>query len=176
MPQCCEAAVEVDDYNNEFKDDEGFIGDRASKGAFRDIVENWRKPLRKLGEDPFGDTASSDLTKKELDEALAKGEVAAAAIVHSAVEEFSQELALVIRRFMKLKATLRGTTFVFRDLNDVLAKANEEKSGDRLAGVAAESATERVAAKLVLSEITLEDLRNHPAVGIRRTTEKRGRR
>jgi hypothetical protein len=105
-------AVEVDDYNNELKDDEGFIGDRASKGAFRDIVENWRKPLRKLGEDPFGDTASSDLTKKELDEALAKGDVAAAAIVHSAVEEFSQELALVIRRFMKLKAWKDTERFV----------------------------------------------------------------
>src|ERR1700692_2035502 len=105
-------AVEVDDYNNELKDDEGFIGDRASKGAFRDIVENWRKPLRKLDEDPFGDTVSGDLTKKELDEALTKGEIAAAAIVHSAVEDFSQELALVIRRFMKLKAWKDTERFV----------------------------------------------------------------
>ena len=55
---------------------------------------------------------------------------------------------------MKLAATLRGTTFRFRDLADVMAKANEEKSGDQLAGVAAASATERVAAKLVLSEFT----------------------
>src|SRR5258706_680689 len=45
-----------------------------------------------------------------------------------------------------------------------LAKANEEKSGDRLAGVAAASATERVAAKLVLAEVTLAELREHPAV------------
>src|SRR6202051_5276708 len=79
-------SVDLDSYNIELKDDEGFIGDRASKGAFRDIVENWRKPLRKLDEDPFGDTVSGDLTKKELDEALTKGEIAAAAIVHSAVE------------------------------------------------------------------------------------------
>ena len=43
-------------------------------------------------------------------------------------------------------------------------KANEEKSGDKLAGIAAESAEERVAAKVVLSHITLEDLRNNPAV------------
>ena len=67
-------AVEIDSYNIEVKDDEGFIGDRASKGAFRDIIENWRKPLRKAGEDPFGDKASEDLTKKHLDEILAKGE------------------------------------------------------------------------------------------------------
>ena len=42
-------AVEVDSYNVELKDDEGFIGDRASKKAFRKIIDNWRKPLRKAG-------------------------------------------------------------------------------------------------------------------------------
>jgi ethanolamine ammonia-lyase large subunit len=65
---------------------------------------------------------------------------------------------------MKLAATLRGRTYTFGSLNEVMAKANEEKSGDRLAGLAAESATERVAAKLVLSEVTLADLRENPAV------------
>jgi ethanolamine ammonia-lyase large subunit len=65
---------------------------------------------------------------------------------------------------MNLVATVRGTTFRFRDLRDVMAKANEEKSGDRLAGVAAETALERVAAKLVLSEITLQELFDHPLI------------
>jgi ethanolamine ammonia-lyase large subunit len=65
---------------------------------------------------------------------------------------------------MKLAATLRGKTYVFRDLVEVLAKANEEKSGDKLAGVAASSAQERVAAKLVLSEVTLQELRDNPVV------------
>lgn len=97
-------AVEVDSYNVEIKDDEGFLGDRASKGAFLDIVENWRKLLRKSGEDPFGDKPSEKLTKKALDEGLVKGDLEAAAVIHSAVEEFAQELALVIRRFLKLKA------------------------------------------------------------------------
>ncbi|RYD03454.1 hypothetical protein N752_19945 [Desulforamulus aquiferis] len=46
----------------------------------------------------------------------------------------------------------------------MLAKANEEKSGDILAGIAAQSAGERVAAKIVLSELTLEDLFNNPVV------------
>src|SRR4051812_4556046 len=45
-----------------------------------------------------------------------------------------------------------------------MAKANEEKSGDRLAGVAAESAVERVAAKLVLSEVRLHEIYEAPAV------------
>ena len=54
--------------------------------------------------------------------------------------------------------------YQFKSLCEVMAKANEEKSGDKLAGIAAESAEERVAAKAVLSHITLQDLRNNPAV------------
>lgn len=65
---------------------------------------------------------------------------------------------------MKLKTRLFGRTYSFRDVKDVLARANEEKSGDLLAGIAAASAEERVAAKVVLSDITLEDLRNNPVV------------
>jgi predicted NBD/HSP70 family sugar kinase len=96
-------SVTVDSYNVELKDDEGFIGDRASKGAFRAIIENWRKPFRKKAEDPFGDTPSEDIDKRELDKLLSKGDPDAAGIVQGAIEDFSQELALVIRRFLKLK-------------------------------------------------------------------------
>jgi predicted NBD/HSP70 family sugar kinase len=96
-------AVTVDSYNSELKDDEGFIGDRASKGAFRDFIENWRKPLRKLGKDPFGDEDSEDIGKKKLDQVLVDGDPEAAGIVHGAIEEFAQEFALVIRRFLKQK-------------------------------------------------------------------------
>jgi predicted NBD/HSP70 family sugar kinase len=97
-------SVEVDCCNIELKDDEGFIGDRASKGAFRDIIENWRKPLRKAGEDPFGNEPSDEIPKKALDNLLTKGDPEAAGIVQGAIEDFSQELALVIRRFLKTKA------------------------------------------------------------------------
>ena len=65
---------------------------------------------------------------------------------------------------MKLQTMLLGKTYIFRDIKQVLAKANEEKTGDKLAGLAAESAQERVAAKVVLSALTLSDLREHPAV------------
>jgi len=63
-----------------------------------------------------------------------------------------------------LKTKLLGQVYAFRDLREVMAKANEEKSGDRLAGIAAEHAAERVAAKVVLANLTLADLREHPAV------------
>jgi ethanolamine ammonia-lyase large subunit len=64
----------------------------------------------------------------------------------------------------ELTATLFGQRYQFRDIKDLLAKANEVKSGDQLAGVAADSAAERMAAKFVLSEVTLETLRQNPAV------------
>ncbi|MCI8594969.1 MAG: ethanolamine ammonia-lyase subunit EutB [Oscillospiraceae bacterium] len=65
---------------------------------------------------------------------------------------------------MILKTKLLGHVYDFRSVREVMAKANEEKSGDRLAGIAAENAEERVAAKVVLANLTLGDLRNHPAV------------
>lgn len=65
---------------------------------------------------------------------------------------------------MNLSTLLFGKTYTFRDVKDVLAKANEEKSGDRLAGVAAEDARQRVAAKIVLSQMLLSDLRENPVV------------
>ncbi|MGM9669182.1 MAG: ethanolamine ammonia-lyase subunit EutB [Faecousia sp.] len=65
---------------------------------------------------------------------------------------------------MLLKTRLLGKTYAFRDIKQVLAKANEEKTGDKLAGLAAGSAQERVAAKVVLSALTLGDLRENPAV------------
>ncbi|BDR90229.1 ethanolamine transporter [Clostridium tetani] len=65
---------------------------------------------------------------------------------------------------MILKTKLFGKIYQFKDVKEVLAKANEEKSGDKLAGVAANSAQERIAAKVVLSNLTVADLRNNPVV------------
>ncbi|MBR0755100.1 ROK family protein [Bradyrhizobium jicamae] len=97
-------SVDIDSFNIELKDDEGFLGDRASKGAFRKILDRWRKPLRKTGEDPFGDEPSEKISKKKLDDMLVGEDTEASAVVHSAIEEFAQELAYVTRRFLKTKA------------------------------------------------------------------------
>ena len=64
---------------------------------------------------------------------------------------------------MLLRCKLHGKVFEFRDLRELMGKANDEKSGDRLAGVAASSAIERAAARYVLSEIPLWALRDSPA-------------
>jgi ethanolamine ammonia-lyase large subunit len=63
---------------------------------------------------------------------------------------------------MSYSKTVAGQKFEFKSVKDVLARANEEKSGDTLANVAAGSERERVAAKEVLSEITLDTLRAEP--------------
>src|SRR6201996_3344501 len=110
---------DVDSFNLELKDEEGFIGDRASKGAFRKLFDPWRKPLRKGGKDPFGDVPSEEISKKALDEMLIGEDTEASAVVHSAIEEFAQELAHVTRRFLKTKSWAKTETIVvgggFRD-------------------------------------------------------------
>lgn len=65
---------------------------------------------------------------------------------------------------MILNAKLFNQLYQFKSVKEVMAKANELKSGDELAGVAASDAKERVAAKVVLAQLTLEDLYNNPAV------------
>jgi ethanolamine ammonia-lyase large subunit len=65
---------------------------------------------------------------------------------------------------MTYRASLRGESFAFADLRELLAKANEEKSGDQLAGLAAGSELERVAAKLALADVTLGEIADTPVV------------
>ncbi|MDX2454166.1 ethanolamine ammonia-lyase subunit EutB, partial [Desulfosarcina sp.] len=65
---------------------------------------------------------------------------------------------------MLLRTKLFGKTFEFRSIRELMGKANEPKSGDELAGLAAMSIAERVAAKYVLAEVNLETLRANPAV------------
>jgi hypothetical protein len=133
-------SVEVDSFNIELKDEEGYLGDRASKGAFRDILEKWRKPLRRTGEDPFGKEPSENINKKVLDAMLVGDDTEASAVVHSAIEDFAQELAYVTRRFLKSKAWEKTERIVvgggFRDSRlgelaiartEIILKAEEYK-------------------------------------------------
>jgi hypothetical protein len=97
-------SVDVDSFNIELKDDDGFLGDRASKGAFRKILDTLRKPLKKNGDDPLGDKSAEEIGKSTLDQVLVGDDVGAAALVHSAIEEFARELAYVTSRFLKTRA------------------------------------------------------------------------
>ena len=133
-------SVEIDGFNTELKDEEGFLGDRACKGAFHDILEKWRKPLRKSGDDPFGKEPSENISKKVLDAILIGDDTEASAVVQSAIEDFAQELAYVTRRFLKTKAWEKTGRIVvgggFRDSRlgelaiaraDIILKAEDYK-------------------------------------------------
>ena len=60
--------------------------------------------------------------------------------------------------------TLSGRTYGFADLKELMAKATPERSGDQLAGVAAASAEERVAAQICLADLPLSSFIEQPLV------------
>ncbi|PCD84190.1 ethanolamine ammonia lyase large subunit [Lysinibacillus fusiformis] len=65
---------------------------------------------------------------------------------------------------VNLSVIFGGEKYNFKSLKDVMAKANEEKSGDQLAGIAAETVQQRIAAKAVLCELLVKDIRENPLV------------
>ncbi len=94
--------VHVEGYSLQLRDKDGFVGDQASQTAFRELLERWRKRRRKNGTDPLGVLHSRDLSKKELDRVLgAKKASEAADVMHGVIEEFTEELASVIQRFLR---------------------------------------------------------------------------
>ncbi len=101
-------AVTVDTYNEELRDDDGFVGDRASRRAFRAILADWHDRLKAQGEDPFDGVPLEEISKSKLDKMLAGGDPVLAGLVHTVVEEFANELAVVVRRFLRLD-TWKGT-------------------------------------------------------------------
>ncbi|MBO9716795.1 MAG: ROK family protein [Pseudoxanthomonas sp.] len=94
-------AVHVDHYNLLVRDPDGggFLGDRASQTAFREVLDTARRRQR-TGKDPFGSRDSAELGKKEIDLVLVGGAVDASHLVHLAVEEFARRLAHVIQVFL----------------------------------------------------------------------------
>lgn len=96
--------VEIDTYNEELRDRDGFLGDRASRRAFRAILDDLRDRLAGLDADPLGDTPTEKVSRKTLDRLLESEHIEAAALVHAAIEEYAQELARVLRAFLRLKA------------------------------------------------------------------------
>jgi len=143
-------SVEVDSYNLEIRDDEGFVGDRASRGAFNAIMDEWREPLRKLGADPLGDESTEDVSKKKLDALLADGDPESAGLVHSAIEAFANELAYVIRRFLK-SASWRDTEAIV-----IGGGFRQSRVGELAVGRAA------VLLKAAGADIDLSLIQNHP--------------
>ncbi|MDR4946541.1 ethanolamine ammonia-lyase subunit EutB [Neobacillus cucumis] len=67
---------------------------------------------------------------------------------------------------MYKKTTLLGNTYQFNSLKEIMAKANEERSGDILAGISAENMKERMAAKCILADLPLSAFRTYPLLSL----------
>ncbi|WP_407147447.1 ethanolamine ammonia-lyase subunit EutB [Bradyrhizobium sp. ORS 86] len=65
---------------------------------------------------------------------------------------------------MVYRHTVFATSYVFNDLRELLAKATPPRSGDRLAGIAADSAEEMIAARLALADVPLRQFLNEPVI------------
>jgi ethanolamine ammonia-lyase large subunit len=65
---------------------------------------------------------------------------------------------------MRLRRKIREVTYHFEDLRDLLAKASPYRSGDALAGIAAESAEQRAAAQMTLADLPLRAFLQHPLI------------
>lgn len=99
----CMTAVRVDTYNAELRDEEGFVGDRASGRAFRAILDDARDQASQGAPDPLGASDTKEIGKQTLDRILREGDAEAAGILIGTIEEFAQEFAFVLRRFLRLK-------------------------------------------------------------------------
>jgi predicted NBD/HSP70 family sugar kinase len=144
-------SVVIDSYNVELRDKEGFVGDRASNRAFKAILDDWRERLaRNGGEDPLGGALNRELSKKKLDKLLLEGDPEAAGLVQSAVEDFAQELATVVRRFLRLKG--------WRDTERIVVGGGFR--GSRMGELAIGRATILLKADGI--DLTLTPIRHHP--------------
>ena len=65
---------------------------------------------------------------------------------------------------MVYRHTINATGYVFADLRDLLAKATPPRSGDRLAGIAAETAEQMIAARIALADVPLKQFLQEPVI------------
>ncbi|HZV07731.1 MAG TPA: hypothetical protein VE999_21775 [Gemmataceae bacterium] len=91
-------------YELELRENGKFVGSRADRQAFVDLLEKWREEFRRRGEDPLGRKPTADLSRGKLEKLLMNGDVKAAGVILGAIEDFARALEEVIERFMKQPA------------------------------------------------------------------------
>ena len=66
---------------------------------------------------------------------------------------------------MVYRHAIDATSYVFENLRDLLAKATPPRSGDRLAGIAADSAQQMIAARIALADVPLKQFLHETVIG-----------
>ncbi|RYF27806.1 MAG: ROK family protein [Comamonadaceae bacterium] len=96
-------SVSIDGYSLELREGDEFVGDNASRTAFRHMLDAWRKLYTDMaGKDPMGSKPTQEIGKQRLDELLERDGPAAAAI-RAAQDDYALQLAHVTKRFLKHK-------------------------------------------------------------------------
>ncbi|MBS9477203.1 ROK family protein [Ancylobacter sp. VKM B-3255] len=141
-------AVTVDASNSQMREEDGFVGDRARRAAFFQSLDRWREIAGDAA--PLGETATADISKRQIDDVLMEGDPVEQAVILSAVEEYAGELATVVRRLLRTKEW-RGT--------ERIAIGGGLKAG-RFAEIAIARA--ELIARSHDTEIELRPIRHHP--------------
>jgi hypothetical protein len=96
--------VRIDCYNSVLREGDGFVGDRANKGAFQDRIKEWRSIFSRTAEDPLAALpAASPIPKSDLDVLLLTGDFKERAVIHSAIDDFAGSFVSVVQSFLGLK-------------------------------------------------------------------------
>jgi hypothetical protein len=94
-------AVDVESYNIELREKRRFVGDRANKKAFAELVEKWRKLIEDKNGEKLSEFSLKKLNRKKLEQILLKGNADAAGVVQGAIDDFAKRIVDVIERYLK---------------------------------------------------------------------------
>jgi hypothetical protein len=104
--------VEVTSYNLELSEHDKFVGDRANKASLLDLIDKWRRIVKRNGRDPLRKYPKGKISKSDMAALLTEGETDAAGVVQSALNEFSGRLAKVIEKYIQRVPEWRGVKLV----------------------------------------------------------------
>ena len=94
--------VIIEGYGQDVRTKDGYFGDLASNPAFRQLVKDLRGALSEGGGDPI-ENEPAELTRRRIDKLLKEGDAPSVGVIVSAVEQFAQNLARVVKALCKLK-------------------------------------------------------------------------
>ncbi|WCM95225.1 ROK family protein [Acidovorax sp. NCPPB 2350] len=94
------ASVAIGGYSLELHEGDGYVGDHASRTAFRHMLDAWRTLYADMaGKDPLGGKPTREISKQRID-ALYEKDGAAARAIEAATEDYARQFAHVVQRFL----------------------------------------------------------------------------